>query len=205
MPLSEKHKIVFVHIPKTGGTSLETLLEIPCVPHALLVRDLRRLPALQHYTPLQLLPLLNKEQLESWTKIVVIRNPYERVVSDYCWFQQRHAHVLSAVGVESFAEFVRWRKSIDDKQCYADHPLFSHFRPMRDYFQEDVFQYDLVIRLEDMAAGIDALRKLVPTLGEQEILRENTSEHGDYRAYYDSETRQLIEELEQPSNFNYRF
>lgn len=209
MPLSEKHRVLFVHIPKAGGTSLEKLLAIPVAPHALLVHNLERMPALQHYTPTQLLPLLTDEQRHQYLKIVLIRNPYARAVSDYCWFQQRHAHVLEGKRIGTFLEFVRWRKEVVDRRAYAEHPLLSHFRPMRDYFQDDVFRYDLVLRLETLnSTGLDELRRLSPTLAnteENEVPHENKSEHGDYQSFYCDETRRLVEEMEQPSMFGYEF
>lgn len=208
MPLSEKYRVLFVHIPKAGGTSLEKLLDIPVTPHALLVHNLERLPALQHYTPMQLLPLLTDEQRHQYLKIVLIRNPYARAVSDYCWFQQRHAHVLRSKGINTFLQFVRWRKEVVDRQGYSEHPLLSHFRPMRDYFQDAAFCYDLVLRLEQLSStGIDELRRLLPTLANGEIPHENKSgEHdNDYQTFYCDESRRLIEEIEKPSTFGYEF
>jgi|CryBogDrversion2_2_1035213.scaffolds.fasta_scaffold35579_2 hypothetical protein len=70
MPVSHKYKIIFIHIPKCGGTTIDHLLDIIDYSD-------------QHYTLLQLKNKLNPDIFNGYKKITVVRNPYTRLLSEY--------------------------------------------------------------------------------------------------------------------------
>jgi len=89
MPYIEKHNLLFIHIPKTGGTAIERALGIKAAnePKKLiskqmeLVEGVRTVP--QHFTPDILRERLGEDVYESSIKFAVVRNPYTRVLSEY--------------------------------------------------------------------------------------------------------------------------
>lgn len=68
--VSHKYKTIFVHIPKSAGTSINTALEIPEDK-----RGHRKITEIKNDIP--------KDIFENYTKIVVIRNAWDRVYSQY--------------------------------------------------------------------------------------------------------------------------
>jgi chondroitin 4-sulfotransferase 11 len=72
---SEKHNILFVHIPKNAGTSIINSLEMTNTEHY-------PLSVLQGY--------MDKETFDNAIKIAVIRNPWERMVSYYRYRQLKN-------------------------------------------------------------------------------------------------------------------
>lgn len=119
--ISHKHKCIFVHIPKTAGTSIESALRqsnaefeplqlgdfdpatIP--PHANGYRGLNRWD-IKHY-PAQFL----RQDYNEYLKFCFVRNPWDLMVSCYFWWLQRpqleirkiQGRILKQMG---FANFV---------------------------------------------------------------------------------------------------
>ena len=89
MPYIEKHNLLFIHIPKTGGVAIERALGIKAAnePKKLiskqgeLIEGIRTVP--QHFTPDILRERLGEDVYESTIKFTVVRNPYTRVLSEY--------------------------------------------------------------------------------------------------------------------------
>lgn len=92
MPIFERQKIIFIHIPKTGGTSLENYFRKKFGNMKLvdtsgnhdfeyngLMRNFGNSP--QHLIYGNFLEL-NIEDLKDYTIISVVRNPYHRIISD---------------------------------------------------------------------------------------------------------------------------
>lgn len=78
----DKHKLIFLHIPKTGGRSVVEILLNNQGHH---LRDDNN-----DLTPLLLSNLkhnsiLTKQKLKNYHVFTVVRNPYDRFVSSYNW------------------------------------------------------------------------------------------------------------------------
>ena len=99
MPVSHPHKTIFVHIPKTAGTSIEAVLgmhgakkDIGVVPYFNQELDQERLYGrqLQHLTAQAIRAALGNESLfRSYFKFAIVRNPWDRLVSALAWTDQK--------------------------------------------------------------------------------------------------------------------
>jgi hypothetical protein len=96
MPLYHKHKLIHVHIPKTGGTSIEgQLLDKSDIKDQMLngsdknmlcyVADPIRKKSHQHYTFLEIIDCCREKNidLDGYSSFAVVRNPFIRAVSDF--------------------------------------------------------------------------------------------------------------------------
>ncbi len=101
MPIFKKSNILFIHIPKTGGSSIEKQLynledlsdqyttETYFSNNPLMMTDTRNY-SLQHYTFIDLLSCLGQERINHFQTIFcVVRNPYDRMVSEFYYYYQR--------------------------------------------------------------------------------------------------------------------
>jgi hypothetical protein len=93
MPINHKDKIIFVHIPKTGGTSIAEVLNmfpktgshVKSLPHLYGIDS--------NGLVLQSMPFCYYERycspeiLKSYKKFTVVRNPYSRSVSEHNMFR----------------------------------------------------------------------------------------------------------------------
>jgi hypothetical protein len=85
-----ERKIIFVHIPKTAGSSIEKALGLfrsgneNGYGYDSKVIDGRSV-ALQHLLPGGIRKIIGEEAFSRYTKFTVCRNPYNRIVSEYHW------------------------------------------------------------------------------------------------------------------------
>lgn len=136
MPIHRKYGLLFVHIPKTGGTSVEECLEMrgPWQEENLdacfgLIQSLPMLRFgfgtnfLQHLTFSEMSVLLG-DGLQGLTPFAVLRDPWTRLLSsfrrkdpDLCALYRYKCHGdLHDLGLEEYVEVASW----------LDHP---HLRP----------------------------------------------------------------------------
>ena len=95
MPYNDKKKIIFLHIPKTGGTTIERLFNINLFHSS---RPDER-PSLQHLTCNMLCEKMGKSKYDSYYKFTFIRNPWARILSTYfgakhCPRKDRYFHLM---------------------------------------------------------------------------------------------------------------
>lgn len=108
-----KDKLLFVHIPKTGGTSVvqsfndatqyNNKFAIPPFP-----KRNSQFPLIKHVT---LVEYSDYNKLEDFFKFTVVRNPYTRVYSYYKQYQKMNGY---------FKPLEEFLKLINDKKCLVE-------------------------------------------------------------------------------------
>lgn len=214
MIISHGRRYLFVHIPKTGGTSLALALEARAKADDILIGDTpkanrrkRRLAGVQtagrlwkHSTCADVIGLLRPQDLEQLFVFTLVRNPWDRMVSYYHWLQgQSFDH--PAVGLAQALAFAPFLQHPQTQASFAAAPYGSYV--MGPDGRECC---DLFIRLEDFAADAQPLES---HLGfKLSLPRANASARvQDYRRYYTDESAQIVQRLcaQDISRFNYRF
>jgi|GEM_PF-347954 hypothetical protein len=154
MPISHKYKLIFIHIPKCAGISIWRALDLPETPDSLITFEQ---PILQHLPPKQLKgKYINNKIWASYKKFTVIRNPYERVMSDYFWMKNDlHA---SRLITGNFDDFLTLREDVVHNKKYDEDIYFDHFHPMYVYFEG--IKYNHVLRFENINKEFEKLRRL---------------------------------------------
>ena len=94
MPISHDLKIIFIHIPKTGGGTIEKSLGIfgednngSLKVNYDILYGKENDKLLQHLT-LQNIENIKQNEFDKYRKISFVRNPYDRMVSEYLWRSQ---------------------------------------------------------------------------------------------------------------------
>jgi hypothetical protein len=97
MPYYEEIKTLFLHIPKTGGSSLENYFKVQYTEKLysntggnIILPDQLKLISLQHLTYNNIYKykhLLNITFDENLKIITIVRNPYNRIISDLFWWK----------------------------------------------------------------------------------------------------------------------
>jgi hypothetical protein len=205
--LSRAHRFLFLHVYKTGGSSIRDALE-PYADHpgrALWQRVRARLglPFRTRYAALGAHPravevraALPAEVFEGYYKFAFVRNPWDWQVSLYHYLLQHPEHPLHSQVSRAgdFEGFLRWRVHGDrwlQKECLADaggHLLVN-----------------FVGRFENLRADFASVCHRIGVRARLRHLNEST--HVDYRSYYTPRTRQLVAEhwREDIQFFGYRF
>ena len=186
MIISHRHRFIFVAVPKTGTHSIREALR----PHLgegdeeqarLFVEKKFKEPVLAslghgHISLAQLRSQMDRWLFDSYFKFGFVRNPFARFVS-YCAF------VTSKT-----AAFERDPKAVMREVIAAPPRGHIIFQPQHQFLADatGALLTDFVGRVESIQADFDSLcdRLGIPSavLG-----HKNSSQHGDYRSYYDQE------------------
>ena len=78
----DEHKLIFIHIPKNAGTSIESIF---------LTEEYRKkypVKIIERHATIYDVKDKFPEKYDLYIKFAVIRNPYERMVSWYCYVKQ---------------------------------------------------------------------------------------------------------------------
>ncbi len=169
----EKHLLpfVFVHINKTGGTSVTRAL------------GLRR----RHRTAME----LQSEYAALWERkfrFSIVRNPWDKVVSHYHYRVMTNESGLASEQI-AFNDWVKMAYG-DANPRYCDRP--KQFNAQWNWLSDSSGNciVDYIMRFENLEEDFNVLCK---KLGRRATLPHlNRSHRGDYRSYFDAETKEII-------------
>jgi len=215
MILSRDRGYIFVHIPKTGGTSLAQALEGRATATDILIGDTPkarrrrgRVARLRgqargrlwkHSTLADIDGLLTPAEIATMFTVTLVRNPWDRMVSYYAWARaQRFDH--PAVRLAQALDFDTFVDAPAIRAALAAAPA-RHYMTAADGRE----CARLFIRLEAIEA--DAA-PLWDHLGFRlDLPHLNASARGDYRRCYTDRTAAIVAQIaaEDIARFGYRF
>jgi len=189
---SDKHRLVFIHIPKCGGTSVS--------------RWLTNLGAVQRGNKHDGMQHIHFDYLD-YTTLSVVRNPWSRLVS---WFhydtkinagkvargkgkgEYETQHKICQLG---FDYWLKW--GLDYKNTW-----FKHKTPQSNWIQANP---TYLFKLENINEEFKVIQDLVGC--HLPIQKKNTTMHRDYRTYYTKDTINMVADLysKDIKRFNYDF
>ncbi len=206
MPVSHKYQIIFVHIPKTGGSSIERALGIYGVNNSgdnlQVNEDILFGQDLQHLTMSNILLRMGHDICDRYFKFAFVRNPWDRALSEYTWRRTWDKNVLKM----SFADFVKDELSTNLKN--------NHYRPQIEFIVNDpsrksdhALLVDYVGRFENLRGDFQQVIERCQ-LGDLELPHMNKSPILQ-RAHPIHSIKALIRKgiacIRYPRNKNYRF
>lgn len=164
----------FVHVPKTGGTSITAnLIENGC---KIAFRDLDRVPdrvTSQHLTPSELDKKL--PQWKNWPAFAVVRDPWSRTLSEFNY--QLREEITHIKDINEW--LIHKHDALQHDVCVDD----NHIRPQADFVNERVKLFVSVEKAKHYLCRLFFARRLLTwkrrkNLGTYEkISLENLSHH----------------------------
>ena len=233
MPLSLKHNALFIHIPKTGGGSVEKALgmyginnegsntqcskilygywkgssvsscEFPTLKCCnfwlnrgltgqkfLCNNDSEK--ALQHLTYAE---VEEKVEVKNHFKFSFVRNPFERLVSEYFW-RKKNGNIIK----EAFTEFI---EQIVIKNLMLDKHLLPQHLFLEDKHGKNPMNF--IGHFEKFHNDFSALCDKLKI--HSSIEKVHSSKDYDYRDYYTNNSRKLVEDMyaQDLKLFGYKF
>ena len=202
MALVGGKSFIFIHIYKCGGMSLRTLIQdnIPCF-------ELNQ----SHCTALEIKQQLNSFGIghiwDSSYKFSFVRNPFDWVVSlyEFIWNEPTHEN-YEDVRHLNFEQFCQWNI---DSIINGKNNSNGKFHKLTDFLYdvEGNLLVDAVGKIETFDKDVKNIFNNIniPFYKIPKINQSNRTP--DYRAYYNDNSRYLIETFfaEDLKNFNYKF
>lgn len=170
---------IFIHINKTGGSSIEKALNLP----------------FEHKTALQKINEIGEKRFKAKFSFAVIRNPFDRLVSQYFYRLQKNQALppekKKPLGIKPI-EFKEWVREthVEYNSFYRHNP--SMFQPQYVWItnKDGEVVIDFICRFENLSHEIDQVSKIIGR--DINLPHLKKSKRKDYREYYDSETIEIV-------------
>ena len=215
MPYFKKHNVFFVHIPKTGGV---TILNMFGAKNGWWIEDdyiddnTDYIKTKDYYewihAPITLIKKINSDVYNNSYKFSIVRNPYDRLVSEYFWRKKYGVEILVEISKHGhstkftdtakefidvkdldFSQFVEalYKNFKDLKQM--PHIYVSHFISQTSFLDKTV----QIFKFEE----IDECIKFISKKYNLPIPKEkhNPTEHANYRQYYTKYLMKMVYEM----------
>lgn len=193
MPISHKHKLIFIHIPKNAGTSISQAegMEFDLGGHHGPIFYQENYP----------------EEWKSYTKFAIIRNPWDRMISIYEYAKMSESYWHSISGrlapfkdyyLEPHPDYYTI-KDLDFKEVLhkiKEGSIELHHPSWGDQYswihnEKGELLVDHVFYMDELQTDT-TFQKLVTGVPFKNI---TDKEHNDYRDYYDDEIIEIVRDI----------
>ena len=166
MPISHKHKFKFIHIPKTGGSSVEKIFDLMYEENLYVPRwthDHRGcLFAPQHFTH-KMVDVYTENKYKDYFSFAIVRDPYIRTISEYFYINT----ILRKSDIGKKFDEGHINEWLDSDLMKFD---IEHKLPQSIFLDKDV---DMVLKLENIN---EDWSKLMGKLGTDfKLINDNSS------------------------------
>jgi hypothetical protein len=155
MVICHNKKCIYIHIPKTAGTSVEQFLR-DHGRNGLEYHGVRGGRSMHHFTAFDL-KRENPSIFNIYYKFSIIRNPYDRLLSEYYWTP------IPGIGYKSRqtkADFITYVSKVVNQKLFYDNIFNDHFIPQYLFIYNGKNSLvDQLFRYEDLDWTVDYLKK----------------------------------------------
>jgi len=198
MPWRDDYKIIFVHIPKTGGSSIQGVLHMyneKKTGFGDISLD-GKIKSGQHLSLVDIEKYIGYDKFSTYTKIAVCRNPYTRFVSEFHWRKKHWEKKNVGIYVDINTLLDRAEHAVRNKDYYdrKKDPFGDHFIPQSEFiFDSDgTMVIDRLFRFENFK---EIEKYLIQEYGCKKCPKNNQSVHQDEKKTLTQEHKDRIYDL----------
>lgn len=155
MVVCHMRKIIFIHIPKTAGSSIEHLLRDEG-RYELDFIGVRNGRSTHHYMGIELKMIL-KDLYPKYYKFSFVRNPYDRLISEYFWCRIKDVgHKFN----KTFDEFLDYVEDVIKNKKFFKPIENDHFIPQYSFlFFNNKLLVNNIFKYEDIETVAPLIKK----------------------------------------------
>ena len=193
--ISHKYKFIFVHIPSTGGTSIQEVLTPICD----IVPATGYLPA--HLTISQIYKQFEYDKLKDYFMFGVVRNPWDRMVSRY--------HYLKKIFPENKFSFEEWlfgEVFRQNNKQYGSDNIIKKTQQLFYLKHNNKVEANFIGRFENIQNDFDIITDMIG-IDRITLPKKNSTEHKPFEDYYTEELINIVANLfkDDITYFNYNY
>ena len=176
----DQHRCIFIHIPKTAGSSVaESLFGVPS----------RHVPYTEYLRA-------NPNKFRRYFKFAFVRNPWDRLVSTYSFLRRGGMNDLDRAWSErnlrqydSFDDFVRRGLRLAEVRSWV------HFRPQTDFVMshDGKIMLDYIGRFETISEDFATVAKRLG-IGAN-LVHNNSGSHAPFASVFSAETAAIVADV----------
>tara|TARA_Y100000004_G_C8839070_1_gene379666 strand:- start:42 stop:563 length:522 start_codon:yes stop_codon:yes gene_type:complete len=159
--INHKHKVLFIHVIKTGGTSIAAALNMKQF----------------HGSATTIRKLVGEDIWNDYFKFTFVRNPYEKIVSQYHYNAHKWGFKDS-----TFEEYI--------KAWNAGKRISTYPQSHLSYINEKL---DFIGRFENLQQDFNIVCDKIG-IPQQQLPHKNKSKHKHYTEYYDDKLKEIVAE-----------
>jgi hypothetical protein len=203
--ISHKHKFIFVHIPKTAGTTITSSLEAFC---EILPMEDRTSPYYFHKTATETHEYFVSQNwnYSDYFKFAFVRNPWDRTVSLYHYLNKRYKRLLErdALHEDTYCKQIANINSFNDFIGNIDKFIPSSYEKY--YMVNGTIAVNFIGKLENLQEDFNIVCDKIG-IPQQKLPHKNSTKHNHYSEYYDDATKQIVAEkyAKDIEYFGYKF
>jgi len=194
-PCFDKHRTLFIHIPKSAGRSI--------------VRGLFNVKSVEH-APAEWYQQLDPDKFDRYFKCTFVRNPWDRAVSAYTYLCKGGSPASSED--QYWAKFVNSFDSFDDFVCsWMNAETINRnalFTPQVTFLKDSFgrVNMDFIGRFEHLESDFEALASQLHISAHLPHLNQSRATTA-YQDFYTADSRDIIQRLycEDIEKFGYNF
>lgn len=218
MLVSLRYKFIFVHIAKTGGTSVRAalngykwrdpyrMLQFVCSRMSGFTGHRLGCKIPRHARAIAAMEMLPREMFERFFKFAFVRNPWDLQVSSFHHIRRERPHLLEQAGIRDFESFLGWK--IKEKRNY--HYIIDTSIELQSDYLIDLHGnviVDFIGKYEQLEDDFEEACRRIGIRPPQLPHKRKATDRTHYRKYYTDETAGLVAEHFKPDveMFGYTF
>lgn len=181
-------KIIFVHVQKSGGTSIVNFFKNP-KNHNKISIDIKYLNE-------------KKEDINDYFKFTVIRNPWDRMVSFYHYHKEKIIKNDNPTKTWEYLKDLTFKKFLKSTK-FQKWALVNNITDFITYNKKIYIDY--YINFDNFENDFKVVKQISGM--ENELLEKNKSIHKSYKHYYNDKSKKIINFLfkKEIKFFNFKF
>ena len=194
--ISHTHRCIFVHIPKTGGTSVEDVIW----PNERTEADLwmglvrpgynrHQTGGLQHLLARQIRSDVGPAVFDAYFRFTIVRNPWDKIISQYAYMRER-PDLRRFIGLAEDATLDEYLRRIQTAEHVQWLPQIAF---IQDAGGHDIV--DFIGRFERLEEGMRFVFNQIGVSCQRLPHRLASRRTRDYRDYFDARTRAEVARL----------
>ena len=188
MVICHNKKCIFIHIPKTAGTSIEQFIK-DNDRNPIILLGVRNGRSMHHFSALEIKSIF-PDLFKKYYKFSVVRNPYDRLLSEYYWCK------IPNVGYKfgkTKIEFLNYVSQVIKQKAYFNNIFHDHFMPqyLFLYNPQNQLLVNNLFKYENLDSAIEFIKKKLHINQNLDQLNKTTSEKTDWTI----EEKEIIYEL----------